>query len=33
MQGHPDAIGRVIAALRQRCRLPLPAKGAKPMGK
>lgn len=33
MQGHPDAIGRVIAALKQRCRLPLPAKGAKPMGK
>jgi len=33
MQGHPDAIGRVIAALKQRCRLPLPANGAKPMGK
>ena len=25
MQGHPDAIGRVIAALKQRCRLRLPA--------
>ena len=28
VQGHPDAIGRVIAALKQRCRLPLPASGA-----
>jgi hypothetical protein len=30
MQGHPDAIGRVIAALKQRCRLRLPAVGLVP---
>jgi len=30
MQGHPDAIGRVIAALKQRCRLRLPAIGLVP---
>ena len=32
VQGHPDAIGRVIAALKQRCRLPLPASGANRTG-
>jgi hypothetical protein len=30
MQGHPDASIRVIAALKQRCRLPLPAIGLDP---
>jgi hypothetical protein len=28
LQGHPDAIGRVIAALKQRCRLAAPSRGA-----
>ena len=32
VQGHPDAIARVIGALKQRCRLPAPGGGANRTG-